>query len=85
MHSYNISSRPLEPTDTKPKRLVTDTENGTHTEHVWDHAYDAPELHENAARKVAEMENPGRPITLQRTRITSTGYTFRVLVGDGGV
>lgn len=80
MHAYTIYTRTMPPTDTTDKRVSLDTEEGTHVVYPWDHAYDAPEVHENAALKVAEMENPGRQVTVQRTGSSALGYTFRATV-----
>jgi len=82
MHSYNIQTRTLPPTETKGKRVHVDSAAGLSATHPWDYAYDAPEVHENAARKVAEAENPGEQITLQRIDSGTMGYTFRAIVGE---
>lgn len=82
MHAYKIQTRTLPPIESKGKRVHVDSAAGLSTTHPWDHAYDAPEVHENAARKVAEAENPGEKITVQRIGTNAMGYTFRVIIGE---
>lgn len=81
MQSVHIITRTLTPTDTADKRVAVKSKNGTQAVFPWDHRYDDPEVHENAARKVAEQENPGQEITMQRVDTNALGYTFRALIG----
>lgn len=82
MRAYNIQTRTLPPTERKDKRVHVDSALGLSATHPWDQRYDAPEVHENAARKVAEAECPGEKITLQRIDSGAMGYTFRAIIGE---
>jgi hypothetical protein len=82
MHTYTITTRTVPPTVNNPKRVGVRTEQGSDTYVEWDHNYDAPEIHETAARLVAEVENHGKTVTVQHTGGHAMGYTFRVSVGE---
>lgn len=81
MRTVRITTRTLPPTDNEGKRVRAMSVHGTVADFPWDHSYDAPEMHEHAARKVAEMENPGEPVTMKRNGSTAMGYTFRAVIG----
>lgn len=82
MPAYNIQTRTLPPTSTEAKRVHVDSALGLSATYPWDHAYDATEVHENAARKTAEAENPGKKVTLYRVDSRAMGYTFRAVIGE---
>lgn len=81
MQSVTLTTRTLPPTENQGKRVRVISANGTVADYPWDFAYDAPEMHEHAARKVAEMENPGEPVTVRRTGSDAMGYSFRAVTG----
>jgi hypothetical protein len=81
MRTVRITTRTLEPTLTRDKRIRVRSADGTVADYPWDHRYDAPEAHQEAARKVAVMENPNQEITMQRTGSDAMGYTFRAIIG----
>jgi hypothetical protein len=82
MRAITITTRTLEPTDTKPKRVRVKTSDGLDAEYPWDHAYDAPEVHEHAALKAARLGNPAATATAYRLVTAAMGYTFRVHIED---
>lgn len=82
MPAYNIQTRTLPPTSTEAKRVHVDSALGLSATYPWDHAFDAPEVHENAARKTVEAENPGEKITLYQVDSGALGYTFHAVIGE---
>lgn len=82
MQMINVTTRTLEPTDHKPKRVRVKTSEGLEAEYPWDHAHDAPEVHENAALKATQMTHQGSTVTMQRIGSGPMGYTFRALIED---
>lgn len=81
MRSAIIHTRTLPPTQDKDKRVRVRIDDGTLAEYAWDHAYDAPEVHERAARKAVLASNPGAEVTITRKGSDAMGYTFRALIG----
>jgi hypothetical protein len=82
MRSYTITTRTSPATNTKGKEVLVRSSDGGKGTFPWDYRYDGPEVHENAARKIAVMENPNQEITMQRLREDGpSGYAFRVIVG----
>lgn len=84
MHTYNIATRTIAPTATRDKRVRVDSALATANFYPWDHTVPEEEVHMNVARRVAENENPEDAVRVELLRISATGYTFRVTVGEGG-
>lgn len=80
MRSIDINTRTMPPTERTEKRVRVRTSEGALAEYSWDHSYDAPEVHERAARRI--LGEPDEAVTIQRTGSHEMGYTFRALIGD---
>lgn len=81
MREIDIVTRTLPPTDTEPKRVRVRTTDGYSADYLWDHGYDGPEVHKNAARQAATLGKPDATVTaLHRIHEDSLGYTFRATV-----
>jgi hypothetical protein len=82
MRTIIIKTRTLPPTDTEGKRVRVRSQDGGEAVYPWDYSHDDDQVHEEAARKVAMMENPDQPVTLQLTDIDGMGRTFRAVIGS---
>jgi hypothetical protein len=82
MRIVGIITRTLPPTDNEGKRVAVKSKDGGTAVYPWDHRYDAPEMHEYAASKVAKMENPGKAITMRCVRSDAMGYGFHAQIEE---
>lgn len=90
MRTYHLVTRKHPATDTHGETISVRTKDmagggGPSGKYPFPYELDAPEAHEQCARKALAGytgENSTIPVTMHRTATSETGYTFRVIIGE---